>query len=90
MKDESRKAGQRPSGIVGLRQPGAKKGKSAGKQKDSEQDLLQHIRELEFLNRLGQEFSSSLNLSEIFTAVLEEVRQMMGAVACSIWASPPM
>jgi len=89
MKDEYKEADQLPSGIVGLRQPDAEKGESASKLKDSEQDLPQYIRELEFLNRLGQEFSSSLNLSEILAAVLEEVRQMLGAVACSIWLTDP-
>ena len=89
MKNESKRADQQPSGRGGLRRPGAKKGKSASKKKDSEKDLLLRIRELEFLNRLGQEFSSSLNLSEILAAVLEEVRQMLGAVACSIWLTDP-
>jgi GAF domain-containing protein/DNA-binding CsgD family transcriptional regulator len=89
MKDESKEVGQQPSRKGGRRRPDAKKGKSAGKKKDSEQDLLQHIRELEFLNRLGQDFSSSLNLPEILAAVLEEVRQMLGAVACSIWLTEP-
>lgn len=89
MKDEYKDSDHLPSGIVGLQQPDAKKGKSASKLKDFERDLLQHIRELEFLNRLGQEFSSSLNLSEVLAAVLEEIRRMLGAVACSIWLTDP-
>ena len=72
-----------------MRQPGAKKRKTASKLKRSEKDLLQHISELEFLNHLGQKFSSSLHLSEILAAVLEEVRQMLGAAACSIWLTDP-
>jgi GAF domain-containing protein/DNA-binding CsgD family transcriptional regulator len=89
MKDESKEVDHLPSGIVGMRQPGAKKRKTASKLKRSEKDLLQHISELEFLNHLGQKFSSSLNLSEILAAVLEEVRQMLGAAACSIWLTDP-
>jgi len=89
MKDEYKDSDHLPSGIVGLQQPDTKKGKSTSKMKASEQDLLQRTRELEFLNRLGQEFSSSLNLSEILAAVLEEVRQMLRAVACSIWLTDP-
>jgi GAF domain-containing protein/DNA-binding CsgD family transcriptional regulator len=85
MKDEYKKADHLPSGRGRRRSPDAKKGKPASKQKDSEQDLLQHTRELEFLNRLGQEFSSSLNLSEVLAAVLDKVRRMLGAGACSIW-----
>jgi len=89
MKDESKEVDHLPSGIVGMRQPGAKKRKTASKLKRSEKDLLQHISELEFLNHLGQKFSSSLHLSEILAAVLEEVRQMLGAAACSIWLTDP-
>jgi hypothetical protein len=40
MKDESKEVGQQPSRKGGRRRPDAKKGKSAGKKKDSEQDLL--------------------------------------------------
>jgi GAF domain-containing protein/DNA-binding CsgD family transcriptional regulator len=89
MKDESKEVDHLPSGIVGMRKPGAKKRKTASKLKRSEKDLLQHISELEFLNHLGQKFSSSLHLSEILAAVLEEVRQMLGAAACSIWLTDP-
>jgi GAF domain-containing protein/DNA-binding CsgD family transcriptional regulator len=89
MKDESKEVDHLPSGIVGMRKPGPKKRKTASKLKRSEKDLLQHISELEFLNHLGQKFSSSLHLSEILAAVLEEVRQMLGAAACSIWLTDP-
>ncbi len=41
--------------------------------------------ELALLNQAGRAFSASLDLDEVLATVLEEVRRLMGVVACSIW-----
>lgn len=55
------------------------------KHKQSEKDLQQRNRELALLYRAGKAFSSTLDLDKILKAVLEEVRHLLGVVACSIW-----
>ena len=41
--------------------------------------------ELALLNQAGRAFSASLDLDHVLATVLEEVRRLMGVVACSIW-----
>lgn len=54
-------------------------------QKKVERELRQRNLELALLNRAGQIFEATLELDKIFALVLEEVRRLMGVVACSIW-----
>jgi signal transduction histidine kinase len=54
-----------------------------------ETTLQQRNRELELLNRAGQAFSSSLDLDEVLTTILEEVRSLLNILGCSIWLIDP-
>jgi len=45
--------------------------------------------ELALLNQAGRAFSASLDSNEVLATVLEEVRKLMGVVACSIWLIDP-
>ncbi len=49
----------------------------------------QRNRELALLNRVGQMFVSTLDLDPLLSTVLEEVRHVLGIVACSIWLVDP-
>jgi len=51
----------------------------------TEETLRQRNRELALLNRAGQTLSSTLDLDQVLVIVLEEVRQLLGVVACSAW-----
>jgi len=51
----------------------------------SDESLLQLNRELDFLCRAGQVINSSLNLKQVLTAFIKEVRRLMGVVGCSVW-----
>jgi len=51
----------------------------------SEEVLRQRNRELGLLNRAGQALTSTLDLDQVLATVLEEVRRLLGAIACSIW-----
>ncbi len=46
-------------------------------------------RELALLNRAAKAFSSSLDMEQVLTTVLEEVRHLLSAVASSIWLVDP-
>ena len=53
--------------------------------KQAEEALHQRNRELGLLNRAGRTLNSTLDLNQVLDAVLEEVRRLLGAIACSIW-----
>lgn len=55
------------------------------KHERAEKSLRQRNSELALLNRTSQTCSSTLDLDQILGTVLEEVRLLLGAVACSIW-----
>jgi len=55
----------------------------------TEETLRQRNRELALLHRAGQTLSSTLNLDQVLITVLEEVRQSLNVVACSIWLIDP-
>jgi DNA-binding response OmpR family regulator len=52
-----------------------------------EESLRQRNRELALLHRAGQSLTSSLDLDQVLDSVLEEVRRLLGVVACSVWLS---
>ena len=58
--------------------------------KRTEERLQQRNRELAFLNRASRTFSSTLDLDQVLTTILEEVRRLMDVVACSIWLVDPV
>ncbi len=53
--------------------------------KQAEVALQQRNRELAFLNGILQELTSTLDLDEVLTQVLEELRQALGVTASSVW-----
>ncbi len=54
------------------------------------QEMLQRgNRELLLLNRANQMFGSTLDLDQVLTLVLEEVRRLLNVIACSIWLLDP-
>jgi PAS domain S-box-containing protein len=57
--------------------------------KRAEEALQRYNRELELLNRASQAFSSTLDLSRVLSAILDEVRHLLGVVACSVWLVDP-
>lgn len=53
--------------------------------KRAQEALQQRNRELVALNRAGHAISALLDLDQVLTTILEEVRRIMGVVATSIW-----
>jgi PAS domain S-box-containing protein len=51
--------------------------------------LSQQYREVGLLNRAIQAFNSSLDLDRVLATVLEETRNLLKVVACSIWLIEP-
>jgi PAS domain S-box-containing protein len=45
---------------------------------------------LELLNQASQAFNSTLELDQVLTTVLDEVRRGLDAIACSIWLTDPI
>ncbi len=57
--------------------------------KRAEDTLQRRNRELAMLNRASGALISTLDLDQIIITVLEEVRQLLDVVACSVWLSDP-
>jgi PAS domain S-box-containing protein len=55
----------------------------------AEETLRQRNRELELLNRANRELSSSLELDQVLTTILEEARHLLRVTSCSIWLVEP-
>jgi PAS domain S-box-containing protein len=53
--------------------------------KQAKEALRRRNRELELLNRASRVFISSFDLDQVLAAVLEDVRDLLGATACSAW-----
>ncbi len=51
----------------------------------TENTLAQRNRELALLNRAGQALSATLDLEEVLTILVQEVHNLLGNVACSVW-----
>jgi PAS domain S-box-containing protein len=58
--------------------------------KEVEETLQQRNRELALLNQMSRIISSTLDPDQVLVLVLEEVRQLLGANACSIWLVDPV
>ncbi len=54
-----------------------------------EHELRQRNEELSLLHRVGQLFTSSLELSEVLEYILEEMRRLLGITAASFWLCAP-
>jgi signal transduction histidine kinase/DNA-binding response OmpR family regulator len=64
--------------------------RQAESQRDATLEALrQRNRELELLSRAAQAFISTLELDQVLTTVLDEVRRLLGVVACSVWLVDP-
>ncbi len=63
--------------------------KDVTERKKAEETLRQRNRDLALLNRASHVFISTLDLDKVLTVVLEEVRQMLGVLACSAWLIDP-
>jgi PAS domain S-box-containing protein len=55
----------------------------------AEEAVRKQSYELSLLNRATQAFSSTLDTDQVLANVLEEVRRLLGVVACSIWLIDP-
>ncbi len=55
----------------------------------AEVSLRQRTRELALLNRAVQALVSTLDLDQVLSIVLEEVRQVLGVVSTSVWLTDP-
>ncbi|MBN1934048.1 MAG: GAF domain-containing protein [Anaerolineae bacterium] len=53
--------------------------------KRTEEALYRRNQELQVLNSAGQAFNSSLELDDVLTAVLEQVRKTLNVAGCSTW-----
>lgn len=53
--------------------------------KQAEEALQRRNNELALLNNVSQAFLSTLNLDQVLTSVLNEVRNLLGVIACSAW-----
>lgn len=54
-----------------------------------EASLQQRNRELLFLHRAGRMFSSSLELNDVLTSILQELQEFLGITAASFWLLLP-
>ncbi|MDY6877805.1 MAG: PAS domain S-box protein [Chloroflexota bacterium] len=57
--------------------------------KQAEERLRRHNSELTLLNRASQALNSTLDMDQVLTTVLEEVRHLLDIVACSVWLTDP-
>ncbi len=64
-------------------------GQELAERRRAEQALQRRSRELALLHRADQAFSSTLDLDQVLVTVLEEVRRLLGAAACSVWLLDP-
>ncbi len=89
MKDENRTKAELVEELAELRQRTLQLEKTVVEGRRIEEILLQRDRELTLLNRASQVFISTHDLDQVLTTVLEEVRQLLGVVACSAWLVDP-
>lgn len=63
--------------------------RETAERKRMEEALRQRSRELALLDRVGRAFNSTLSLDQVLEKVLEEVRYLLDATACSVWLFIP-
>ncbi len=71
----------RPTRIVAIR--------DNTERKQAEETLRQQTRELKLLNQVGRALGSTLDLNQVLTTILEEVRRLLGVIAASVWLVDP-
>ncbi|MCL4394121.1 MAG: response regulator, partial [Chloroflexi bacterium] len=57
--------------------------------KSAEEKLAQQARDLALLNQIGQAFTATLNLQQVFDRVMENVAELIAAEGSSIWLLDP-
>lgn len=57
--------------------------------KRAEETLQKRNQELELLSRGAQAFISTLDVDQVLATILDEVRQLLGVIACSAWLIDP-
>jgi PAS domain S-box-containing protein len=57
--------------------------------KEASETLRRRNLELELFNRASETFISTLDLDQVLYSILDEVRRLLGVVACSIWLVDP-
>lgn len=63
--------------------------RESAERKRAEEALLQRNSALALLNRASQTLNATLDLDQVLAIILEEVRHLMGIVACSVWLIDP-
>ncbi len=58
---------------------------SLSKREQVEKTLQLRNQELALVNQMSREFNSTLELENVLVSILEEIRQLLGVTACSIW-----
>lgn len=64
-------------------------GVDVSERKQADASLERRTRDLALLNRASHVFLSTLELDQVLTVILEEVRHMLGVLACSAWLTDP-
>jgi signal transduction histidine kinase/putative methionine-R-sulfoxide reductase with GAF domain len=59
------------------------------KHKRAQETLKRQSRELALLHQAAQAIGSTLDLGQVLTTILEEVRHLLDVVACSVWLLDP-
>jgi PAS domain S-box-containing protein len=59
--------------------------RESGERARVDAELQQRNRELALLGRASQAFSSTLDTTQVLSAILSEVRRLLNVVACSVW-----
>ena len=54
-----------------------------------EEALRQRNQELALLNRISQTLTSTLDLDQVLITIIEEVQNLLGVTACSVWLIDP-
>ncbi|MFP4345012.1 MAG: GAF domain-containing protein [Anaerolineales bacterium] len=89
MRDEAAREAHQRDELAALRRENvllhARLEQQAAEAERQAETLQRRNQELAFLNRAGRKFNSSLDLAQVLSAVLEEVRELLGVVACSAW-----
>jgi PAS domain S-box-containing protein len=57
--------------------------------REASEALRRRNLELELFNRASETFISTLDLDQVLYSILDEVRRLLGVVACSIWLTDP-
>ncbi len=89
MQDDGKTRQQLIAEVAALRQCVAELEAAESQREETREVLRRRNRELALFNRVGRTLSSTLNLDEVLEALLQEVRDLLGIVASSVWLVQP-